>query len=92
VKGRPHLGETGGQVERLEEVFAEIEEDPPGKTCEAILGRMNLLSEVSKLWLRLRAPSRYVRPKPQPQSEVGACAHQRRFWVQKAPALAGANL
>jgi ferritin-like metal-binding protein YciE len=33
-----HEGETEGQVERLEEVFAEIEEKPQGKTCDAIMG------------------------------------------------------
>jgi ferritin-like metal-binding protein YciE len=33
-----HLTETEGQVERLEEVFAEIEARPQGKTCDAIMG------------------------------------------------------
>ena len=33
-----HEGETEGQVERLEQVFAEIEEKPQGKTCDAIMG------------------------------------------------------
>jgi ferritin-like metal-binding protein YciE len=33
-----HMGETEGQVERLEQVFALIEESPKGKTCDAILG------------------------------------------------------
>ena len=31
-----HLGETEGQVERLEQVFASIDETPKGKTCDAI--------------------------------------------------------
>ena len=33
-----HMAETDGQVERLEQVFASIEESPKGKTCDAILG------------------------------------------------------
>ena len=33
-----HRGETVGQVERLEQVFAIIEKKPQGKTCDAILG------------------------------------------------------
>src|SRR3981189_79500 len=31
-------GETAGQIERLEEVFALIEKKPQGKTCAAIVG------------------------------------------------------
>jgi ferritin-like metal-binding protein YciE len=33
-----HLTETQGQIERLEQVFAVIEEKPQGKTCAAING------------------------------------------------------
>lgn len=33
-----HHGETEGQVERLEQVFAEIGAKPQGKTCDAIMG------------------------------------------------------
>src|SRR6476660_3956716 len=33
-----HMAETDGQVERLEQVFASIDEGPKGKTCDAILG------------------------------------------------------
>jgi ferritin-like metal-binding protein YciE len=33
-----HLGETEGQIERLEQVFGEIGKKPQGKTCEAIQG------------------------------------------------------
>ncbi|MCB1393167.1 MULTISPECIES: ferritin-like domain-containing protein [unclassified Nitrobacter] len=33
-----HLEETEGQIERLEQVFEEIEARPQGKTCDAILG------------------------------------------------------
>lgn len=33
-----HLAETKGQIERLEQVFAEIDHKPQGKTCAAILG------------------------------------------------------
>jgi ferritin-like metal-binding protein YciE len=33
-----HKGETEGQVERLEQVFALIDKKPQAKTCEAIMG------------------------------------------------------
>jgi ferritin-like metal-binding protein YciE len=33
-----HHGETQGQVERLEQVFATIDKKPEGKTCAAIVG------------------------------------------------------
>jgi ferritin-like metal-binding protein YciE len=33
-----HRGETEGHLERLEQVFAIIEEKPQGKTCAAIVG------------------------------------------------------
>jgi ferritin-like metal-binding protein YciE len=33
-----HRGETEGQVQRLEQVFAIIEKKPEGKTCAAIVG------------------------------------------------------
>src|SRR6476646_5966673 len=33
-----HLAETDQQVERLDQVFASIEESPKGKTCDAIMG------------------------------------------------------
>jgi len=33
-----HLHETEGQVERLDQVFASIDETPKGKTCDAIMG------------------------------------------------------
>lgn len=33
-----HKGETEGQIQRLEQVFDEIEKKPQGKTCDAIVG------------------------------------------------------
>jgi ferritin-like metal-binding protein YciE len=33
-----HRGETQGQVERLEQIFAIVEKKPQGKTCAAIVG------------------------------------------------------
>ena len=33
-----HHGETEGQIERLEQVFAAIDKKPQGKTCAAIIG------------------------------------------------------
>jgi len=41
-----HLHETEGQVERLEQVFASIDETPKGKTCDAILGIIDEGKEV----------------------------------------------
>jgi ferritin-like metal-binding protein YciE len=43
-----HLGETERQVERLEQVFAELEEDPRGKTCDAIVGIVKEGQEIIK--------------------------------------------
>jgi len=36
-----HRGETEGHVERLEKVFASINQKPQGKTCDAIMGHYN---------------------------------------------------
>jgi ferritin-like metal-binding protein YciE len=33
-----HLNETEGHVDRLDQVFASLDETPKGKTCDAILG------------------------------------------------------
>jgi ferritin-like metal-binding protein YciE len=33
-----HMGETEGQLERLDQVFASLDETPKGKTCDAIMG------------------------------------------------------
>jgi ferritin-like metal-binding protein YciE len=41
-----HEGETHGQVERLEQVFALIGESPKGKTCDAILGILDEGKEI----------------------------------------------
>src|ERR1700745_3536518 len=41
-----HHTETDGQVERLEQVFASIDETPKGKTCDAILGILDEGKEV----------------------------------------------
>lgn len=41
-----HLSETDGQVERLEQVFALLDETPRGKTCDAILGIIDEGKEV----------------------------------------------
>ena len=43
-----HRGETQGHVERLEEVFAIIEEKPQGKTCAAIVGITDEGAEIMK--------------------------------------------
>jgi ferritin-like metal-binding protein YciE len=41
-----HESETEGQVQRLEQVFAEIEEKPQGKTCDAIMGILDEGKEI----------------------------------------------
>jgi ferritin-like metal-binding protein YciE len=41
-----HRGETAGQVERLEQVFALIDAKPQAKTCDAIMGIMKEGEEV----------------------------------------------
>lgn len=41
-----HKGETEGQIERLEKVFADIGEKPQGKTCDAIMGILDEGKEI----------------------------------------------
>ena len=41
-----HLAETEGQVQRLEQVFAMIDETPKGKTCDAINGLVDEGKEI----------------------------------------------
>jgi ferritin-like metal-binding protein YciE len=41
-----HETETEGQIQRLEQVFEEIDETPRGKTCDAILGLLEEGKEV----------------------------------------------
>ncbi|HET9395641.1 MAG TPA: ferritin-like domain-containing protein [Nitrospiraceae bacterium] len=43
-----HKGETEGQIERLESVFAEIDQKPETKTCDAILGILKEGEEIMK--------------------------------------------
>lgn len=43
-----HLGETEGQIERLEQVFALLEETPKGKKCPAIDGIIKEGDEIGK--------------------------------------------
>jgi ferritin-like metal-binding protein YciE len=43
-----HEGETEGHVARLEKVFAEIDEAPRGKTCDAIVGIIEEGQELMK--------------------------------------------
>jgi ferritin-like metal-binding protein YciE len=43
-----HRGETEGQVERLEQVFAMIQKKPQGKTCAAIVGITDEGAEIMK--------------------------------------------
>jgi ferritin-like metal-binding protein YciE len=41
-----HQGETETQIERLEQVFASIDESPKGKTCDAIMGLLDEGKEI----------------------------------------------
>ena len=41
-----HLEQTQGQVERLEEVFEQLDETPRGKTCKAMKGLVEEGSEI----------------------------------------------
>jgi ferritin-like metal-binding protein YciE len=41
-----HMAETDGQVDRLERVFASIDEPARGKTCDAILGILDEGKEI----------------------------------------------
>ena len=41
-----HQAETDAQVERLEQVFASIDESPKGKTCDAIMGLLDEGKEI----------------------------------------------
>ena len=41
-----HLKQTKNQVERLDQIFASVDESPKGGTCEAMLG---ILEESSKV-------------------------------------------
>jgi ferritin-like metal-binding protein YciE len=43
-----HEGETEGQVERLERVFAMIDQPPKGKTCDALNGMIDESKEIMK--------------------------------------------
>src|SRR5690242_11230238 len=43
-----HMGETEGQIERLEQVFELIEEKPQGKRCAAIEGILEEGQEIIK--------------------------------------------
>jgi ferritin-like metal-binding protein YciE len=40
------LAETEGQVDRLDQVFASIDEAPKGKTCDAIMGILDEGKEI----------------------------------------------
>jgi ferritin-like metal-binding protein YciE len=45
---RKHEGETEKQVERLEQVFELLDEQPRGKTCPAIVGIIEEGQEIMK--------------------------------------------
>ncbi len=41
-----HYTETDGQIDRLEQAFASIDETPRGKTCDAIMGILDEGKEI----------------------------------------------
>ena len=43
-----HLEQTKGHVERLEELFEQLDESPKGKTCQAMKGLIEEGSEILK--------------------------------------------
>jgi ferritin-like metal-binding protein YciE len=43
-----HEAQTEGQIDRLEQVFAEIDKKPQGKTCDAIIGIIEEGAEIMK--------------------------------------------
>ena len=43
-----HLGQTKGHVERLEQLFQQLDESPKGKTCQAMKGLIEEGSEILK--------------------------------------------
>jgi ferritin-like metal-binding protein YciE len=43
-----HLEETKGHVERLEQIFEQLQEDPKGKTCEGMKGLLKEGDERAK--------------------------------------------
>jgi ferritin-like metal-binding protein YciE len=51
-----HLSQTRGQLRRLEQVFAEIGEEPKGETCEAMKGLIkegeDIIDDVQQSYLR----------------------------------------
>ena len=53
-----HMGETEGQVDRLEQVFASIDETPKGKTCDAIMGILDEGKEIMDEYKGMRRPRR----------------------------------
>ncbi len=47
-----HLGETEGQIERLEQVFTEIDKKPQGKTC---VPSSELQRKARRSWKNIKA-------------------------------------
>ncbi len=43
-----HIEETEGQIQRLEEIFGMIDQEPHGKTCPAIVGIVEESQEIMK--------------------------------------------
>ncbi len=50
-----HQQETDGQIERLEQVFALLDETPRGKTCDAIMGILDEGKEIMSEYKRMPA-------------------------------------
>jgi len=71
-----HERETEMHVERLDEVFAELDETPRGKTCDAIVGIIEEGQEVMKEY------------KGTPALDAGCSRPLKRSNTTKSPATA----
>ena len=71
-----HETETEEHVARLEKVFAEIDETPRGKTCDAIMGIIEEGQEVMKEF------------KGTPALDAGLLAAAQRSSTMRSPATA----
>ena len=85
-----HRGETEGQIERLEQVFAMIEKKPQGKTCAAIVG---ITEEGAEIMTSTRAPLPWTpvcwlprrRSSTTKSRATARCAHgpKNSVWVKR---------
>ena len=85
-----HLAETEGQVERLDQVFASIDETPKGKTCDAIMGIIEEGKEIMDEYKGMPARTLACWPPPRQSSimRFRAMAHSgpgQTNWASRMP-------